>query len=227
MSDKETQDILDAMAGGIEEQMEMRLGSIDPAYAGPPALPRVLFDGEITLSTKTYLYIGDAPGANDRVVMVPFNGTWLINGVVGGSTGIPKGPKMFAKGLPAQIDGITTTPFEAMRLTLPDPGWPYRIVAGGQAYYQVNDDLPATGGVETRWDAVMLLDSTTGVAVSRQGIGRYDAYVQAPMMYSQRDDIYTGSHAVLLTLIRLEGNHPLLWLSAGGTTMTVFQIPVS
>lgn len=210
---------------------ESRLATIDPAYAGLPAFPKVKWDGELTLSQNTYLFIGDQPGPNDRVLMQPLGDKsgWVIAGVVGGSTGIPKQSKMFVKALTPQIDNVpyTATPKMVIQIDLPDPGWPYRIMAGGQAYYQCDTDQAGDDfEFESRWDAVCVLDNiSTGVAISRQGIGRSGAYTQAPCLFSLPATVYTGAHTAYLILIRRDGQQGLLWISAGGTSLTVFQVP--
>jgi hypothetical protein len=59
-----------------------RMGTIDSGYPGS-GWPRVVFDGEATVSAKAYAHV-DAytPAADDRVVLVPVGGTWLIIGSV-------------------------------------------------------------------------------------------------------------------------------------------------
>jgi hypothetical protein len=211
---------------------DSRLATVDPAYAGLPALPRVTFDGETALSPGTYQFIGDMPGKGDRVVMQPLGGSggvWVIAGVVGGSTGLPKDMRCYTKGILAEIDAIpyTASPYAVCNVPLPDPGWPYRIMAGGQAFYQCDVDQAGEDfEFESRWDAVCVLDNVaTGVAVSRQGIGRAGAFTQAPMTFMLSATVYTGVHTVYMVLIRRDGQQGLEFISAGGTGMTVFQVP--
>lgn len=60
---------------------DRRLGKIDPAYAA--GRPKVLFDGETAVSTKTYPYLSSyAPAANDRVALDKYGSTWVIVGRV-------------------------------------------------------------------------------------------------------------------------------------------------
>lgn len=60
-----------------------RCGTIDPGYAGSgPA--RVLFDGETTISQKSYQFIGTAPVAGRRVVLMPVGSTYVILGMING-----------------------------------------------------------------------------------------------------------------------------------------------
>lgn len=60
----------------------MRLAIIDPAYAGV-GLPKIKFDGELTVSGKQYAVMGNyLPAANDRVLLAPVGTTYLILGRV-------------------------------------------------------------------------------------------------------------------------------------------------
>lgn len=61
----------------------VRLAVVDPAYAGAPALARVTFEGESTLSTKAYPYSTPVV-AGDRVALLPIGNTYLIIGAIGG-----------------------------------------------------------------------------------------------------------------------------------------------
>lgn len=59
----------------------LKIGTVDAAYAGLPALPRVTFDGETLLSGKTYPFLsGYFPRASDRVVLAPVGTTYVIIG---------------------------------------------------------------------------------------------------------------------------------------------------
>lgn len=63
-----------------------RLATIDPAYADssyPTALPKVTFEGETTMSTRTYPVISPYwPRRGDRVWMAPMGKGWVIVGSV-------------------------------------------------------------------------------------------------------------------------------------------------
>ena len=61
-----------------------RCAIVDPAYAGTgPA--RVTFDGEESLSQKTYHFIGmTPPPAGVRVALLPIGSTYMILGPVNG-----------------------------------------------------------------------------------------------------------------------------------------------
>lgn len=59
------------------------LGTVDAAYTGPPNLPRITFDGESTLSGKTYPFVATyTPVPGDRVALAPVGTTYLILGPV-------------------------------------------------------------------------------------------------------------------------------------------------
>lgn len=58
-----------------------RLAVIDPAHT--TGRPRVTFDGEATLSTKTYPHLSSyTPAAGDRVLLVPSGTSYVIVGEV-------------------------------------------------------------------------------------------------------------------------------------------------
>lgn len=112
-----------AQRGSAADQ-PMRIATIDPAYdpfaAYPavPALPKVTFDGESTLSGKRYAYVaGYLPAPGDRVWMVPIGSTYLIAGAVENKA---------ALGL-YQRSGTAT----------------YRTVFGGGAHIEVVSGVPA------------------------------------------------------------------------------------
>jgi hypothetical protein len=59
----------------------LRLATVDPAYLGAGAA-KVTFDGESALTVKQYQYITRAPAASDRVVLAPYQDTYVILGVL-------------------------------------------------------------------------------------------------------------------------------------------------
>jgi hypothetical protein len=85
---------LDGVSGYVRKSTNgaadkgIRLATIDPAYDAfdPPypdgiPLPKVTFEGEATLSGKTYAVAsGYVPSPGARVWMVPIGNTWLIAG---------------------------------------------------------------------------------------------------------------------------------------------------
>jgi hypothetical protein len=63
-----------------------KLATIDPAYADdqyPTALPKVTFEGETSMSARTYPVVSPYwPRRGDRVWMVPVGKGWVIGGAV-------------------------------------------------------------------------------------------------------------------------------------------------
>jgi hypothetical protein len=60
-----------------------RCATVDPDYTeiGPA---RVQFDGEEVVSDKAYQFLGNAPRASTRVVMLPIGSSYVILGMVNG-----------------------------------------------------------------------------------------------------------------------------------------------
>lgn len=59
----------------------VRLATVNPAYGGSGAA-RVTFDGEATMTTKSYRLVGAAPAAGSRVLMVKVGSSYLILGAL-------------------------------------------------------------------------------------------------------------------------------------------------
>lgn len=57
-------------------QRPVRLATVDPAFAA--GSPKVTFDGELTMSTKGYPFLGAAPRPGQRVAMLPVGRGYLI-----------------------------------------------------------------------------------------------------------------------------------------------------
>lgn len=75
---------LDSVASHAQARYPVRapkLGTVDPAYTTGD--PKITFDGESSLSGKTYPYAGYTPQAGDRVVLLPVGNSWLIIGAIG------------------------------------------------------------------------------------------------------------------------------------------------
>ena len=82
-----------------------RIAIIDPSYTAasyPVVLPRVRFEGELTVTTKRYSVVGPyEPAPGDRVVLIPTSTSYAIVGAIntpgagsgggGGGTSIPPG----------------------------------------------------------------------------------------------------------------------------------------
>lgn len=67
-----------ATAGIVDDTT--RIGTIDPAYSGS-GRPRVLFDGETSLTgiTQTYPYLSTyTPAASHRVLLIKSGNTWVV-----------------------------------------------------------------------------------------------------------------------------------------------------
>ena len=69
----------------------VQLAVVDPDYVS--GWPKVIFEGESTLSGKLYPHLDSyCPSPSDRVVMVPVGTTWIIVGAVTTSgSGVPPG----------------------------------------------------------------------------------------------------------------------------------------
>lgn len=58
-----------------------RLGKVDPAYAS--GRPKIIFDGETTVSGKKYPCLASyTPAAGDRVLMLKVAGSYVILGKI-------------------------------------------------------------------------------------------------------------------------------------------------
>lgn len=86
-------DFLDSVAGHTAARYPVQtplLGTVDPAYT--TGNPKITFDGETTLSGKTYLYAGYTPQAGDRVVLLPVGNSYLVIAAIGVLDGRGKAP---------------------------------------------------------------------------------------------------------------------------------------
>jgi hypothetical protein len=76
--------LLEAMApppAPASTDKPLKIGTVDPAFGS--GLPKVTFDGETTMSSKTYAYIGSRPTAGSRVVLAPVGTGYVILGAIG------------------------------------------------------------------------------------------------------------------------------------------------
>ena len=64
-----------------DDKKVFKLGKIDPGHVSGD--PKILFDGETTVSVKKYKTINYSPIAGDRVLLVRLAGTYLVLGKVG------------------------------------------------------------------------------------------------------------------------------------------------
>lgn len=91
-------------AARTEPDRPVRLAVVDPAYVAssyPATLPKVTFEGETTLSVRTYACLY-SPAPGDRVVMLPTGTTYAIIGKVGATSGGGFTPAAFSA--PASYD---------------------------------------------------------------------------------------------------------------------------
>lgn len=64
-----------------KEEKHNRLGKIDTEYLS--GRPRIIFDGETTVSTKQYPYLASySPVAGDRVILEKVGGTYVVMGKI-------------------------------------------------------------------------------------------------------------------------------------------------
>lgn len=83
MSTTDAVTLIKEVARGVvdERRMEVRLGTVDPAYGS--GRPKLTFDGESTLSGKAYPHLSSyAPAAGDRVLLLRAGRTWVVIGKV-------------------------------------------------------------------------------------------------------------------------------------------------
>lgn len=101
----DARDFLDAVAGYSDpdagertpsQDQPVRIATVDPAYM--TGYPKVTFDGETTMGTRTYVPLVSV-FASDRVVMIPVGNTYVIAGVLGMGSSVPVG---------ASLDGYWT-----------------------------------------------------------------------------------------------------------------------
>jgi hypothetical protein len=72
-------ELLSLFAGGAEARLHLRLATIPGTYTS--GRPTVIFDGEGTASTRTYLYLSSyVPAAGDRVLVAMVGRSGIILG---------------------------------------------------------------------------------------------------------------------------------------------------
>lgn len=78
--------MLDSLTGAAQERSTNRvvkLATVDASYSGGVNGPcRVTFDGESSLTTRSYPCAGYAPVASQRVVMLPVGNTYVVIGAL-------------------------------------------------------------------------------------------------------------------------------------------------
>ena len=173
------------------------LATVDAAYLGV-GNPKVTFDSETGLTTRTYPFLGNTPAAGSRVLMQPAGGSWVIAGAVDGATaGAYKDIKPWELSPVANLTNLTATPSEVCRVVMSDPGWPYFLCAGGVCTWAV--------AASTQWDASMVVGTTAGAAISKRAIGNPGALTQNIMGFFMGATVFTGSKTAIMILSRQTG----------------------
>lgn len=112
--------LLEAMrspSGPPSTQRALKIGTVDPAFT--TGLPKVTFDGESTMSTKTYAYLNSKPAAGARVVLAPVGTGYVIIGTIGGTSGggsrfaIKSADESVTNSITLQDDNHLTLPVDA------------------------------------------------------------------------------------------------------------------
>lgn len=172
--------VLDSVAGYTQattgQPPRLRLATIDPSYPG--GVPRVTFDAEPNLSQPIPVLSSYTPVANDRVVVAPFGGSYVILGAVAATTPVPLYRRsMIFSGQPTITSGTWTT----LTSWSDDTGSPYPAtggigMSGGALYapvtgiYQVTlrfaFDSDTTGNLR----AIRLAMGTAGTVVAASGL---------------------------------------------------------
>jgi hypothetical protein len=135
----------------------LRLATVDPTYDAdsfPETLPKVIFDGESTLSGRFYPVISPYwPRASDRVVMATSGHTYVIigtlendaNGYFGGNLNVAgriPGQEIAQTELVADSSNFTTTETTVISVTAPVvAGRTYKIVFSGHGSSDVGTDV--------------------------------------------------------------------------------------
>lgn len=131
---------LDTLAGAAQITPERgsadrptKFARIDPAYDPslfPATLPRVIFDGESTLSEVRYVVIGSYwPYPGERVFLVPGGNSYVIVGALPNAVAKPGRDRVTAT-----IENIDA---ERVILSVPHTfkgGWAYEVTIRGQVY---------------------------------------------------------------------------------------------
>ena len=102
----DTLSFLQSIAGYSNAQnsseKRVKLGTIDPTYVTasyPGTLPKITFDGESTLSGKTYPVVGNyLPAAGDRVALIPVGTTYAIIGALDSDASTRVGGELLVDG---------------------------------------------------------------------------------------------------------------------------------
>lgn len=132
----------------------------------------------------------------------------------------------------AERRGHTEAEILVANLTVPDPGWPYVIVATGAAEV-IASDQEGEGVPAGRADLTLRLDSSAGpvigvgvgpdTAAVRGAGGTARRLVRQTITHPGRSAVLTGSHAVLLLVTRAFGDANFRIGSAGFNGSLIVQ----
>jgi hypothetical protein len=173
-------DFLAAVSGAARADLPpgAKLATVDPAYAlgagwpATPALPKVTFDGESTMSTKQYpIVAGYVPAASDRVVLVPVGRTYVIVGrLLPGSVGRPDGEwnasgnQTIGNGSETLVAfGTETTATPLVTRATDGVGHKFTLAAGAAGLW--------AGAATTRWAAGTGGQRFTAITVDGASVG--------------------------------------------------------
>jgi hypothetical protein len=211
-------EVIDAVSSKARKS-STRIATVDPSYSGTGD-PRITFDGEATMSTKTYPYIGGAPRPGDRVTMSSIGSGWVITGSMT-TPGATKTMKTYhVPVVEPPTFPVTAANIVLGNFTVPYPGWSYRLSIIGQAYFSAEGPRY----LQAR------LDSLTGASASRSGLmsvssvlgGGYGQPVGWPLVLAT---VFTAPQVVLL-IAYTSFNAPMVdcWGAQYGG-MTILQFP--
>lgn len=218
---------LESVAGHTQARYPTRtprLGTVDPAYTTGD--PKITFDGETSLSGKTYPYAGYTPQAGDRVVLLPVGNSWLIVGAVGVLDGRGKAASVHTHAESDVTSLVTDLAGKVDKATL---------TAKGDLYVATAVSTPARLGVGAN-DAVLMADSSQSAGV-RWDTGGHEASYTAgstqtiatatdtPMSFASSDyttsDVTRGTATGSIANAKFTLNRTGLWLIEAGARTDV------
>lgn len=185
-----------------------RIGTIDPEYAYhdyPNVLPRVTFDGEVTMSDKQYKVVSTYhPQPGDRVILMPINGSYVI------TNSLTPGARAFS-------DGIS----------LANPDFEYLAPGSEETTSTTFTDLTTVGPrciVDTGYAAMVMLTARTSAssqaakaAMSVEISGATNPAIQPSLNYALR---VNGSSQGISGYTRVSCFHIYDNLTPGTNTFT-------
>jgi len=213
--------ILRAMAPDVPPE-GCRFGVVDTLWNGV-GNPRILFDGETDMGFRTYQFLGMAPKPGGRVLLKRLGDSWVIVGAIGAP---PKTIKCYTVSLAADANLVSTTPYIACSLTVPDPGYEYELMGSCCAYWICEDTGNDPVGTFTSWD--MTMQNPLGQGVSRQVIGLPNGPRRGWGNFLHGVTKFTGTTLVRLMFTRTNGlGRITVWGGNTYTGMFIMQVPSS